>query len=228
MSEFVDYRLENGIATMAMDDGKANAWGVGMTAALSEGLDRAGEEADVVVITGRSGLLCGGFDLKVIRGPAAGVREMVTAGAELALKTYMHPQPVIMACTGHAVAAGALFLLAADYRVGVSGDFKIGLNETSIGLSLPTWALELTRDRLDNRMLNRATMGAELFSPERAAEVGYLDEAVSPDGFQARVAELAAAYQKLDRDGYATVKRRLRGARTTLVRDGLAAEMADG
>ena len=57
MSEFVDYRLENGIATLAMDDGKANAWGVGMTAALSEGLDRAGEEADVVVITGRSGLL---------------------------------------------------------------------------------------------------------------------------------------------------------------------------
>ena len=123
-----------------------------MTAALSEGLDRAGEEADVVVITGRSGLLCGGFDLKVIRGPTAGVREMVGAGAELALKTYMHPQPVIMACTGHAVAAGALFLLAADYRVGVSGDFKIGLNETSIGLGQPTWALEPTRDRLAAEM----------------------------------------------------------------------------
>ncbi|MFP6705428.1 MAG: enoyl-CoA hydratase, partial [Alphaproteobacteria bacterium] len=74
-----------------------------MTAALSEGLDRAGEEADVVVITGRPRLLCGGFDLKVIRGPTAGVCVMVSAGAELARKTYMHPQPVIIACTGHAV-----------------------------------------------------------------------------------------------------------------------------
>jgi enoyl-CoA hydratase len=96
----------------------------------------------------------------------------------------MHPQPVIMTCTGHAVAAGALFLLAADYRIGVSGDFKIGLNETSIGLSLPTWGLELTRDRLDNRMLNRATMGAELFSPERAAEVGYLTRRYCPTTFR--------------------------------------------
>ena len=228
MTEFVDYTLLNSIATLTMDDGKANAWGVGMTAALSEGLDRAGAEADVVIITGRPGLLCGGFDLKVIRGPADGVREMVTAGAELAMKTYMHPQPVIMGCTGHAVAAGALFLLAADYRIGVSGDFKIGLNETSIGLSLPTWALELTKDRLDNRMLNRATMGAELYDPDRAAVVGYLDEAVAADDFQARVLEKAAEYQKLDKDGYALVKQRLRSARATLVRDGLAAEMAVG
>jgi enoyl-CoA hydratase len=85
---------------------------------------------------------------------------MVEAGAELLLKIYMHPQPVIIGCTGHAVAAGALLLLTGDYRIGISGDFKIGLNETSIGLSLPTFGLELARDRLDGRYLNRANMGA--------------------------------------------------------------------
>ena len=225
MSEFVDYQLRDGIATLTMDDGKANAWGVGMTSAITESLDRAGAEADVVVIQGKPGLFCAGFDLKVIRGPNEGVHAMVTAGAELALKTYMHPQPVIMGCTGHAVAAGALFLCAADYRIGVSGDFKIGLNETSIGLGLPTWGLELARDRLDNRMLNRATMGAELFSPERAAEVGYLDEAVALDQFQNRLMEKAAEYQALGRTGYAQVKQRLRTAREHLIRGGLTAEM---
>ena len=122
---------------------------------------------------------------------------MVTAGAELALKTYLHPQPVIIGCTGHAVAAGALFLCAADYRIGVLGEFKIGLNETSIGLSLPTWGLELARDRLDNRMLNRATLGSELYAPVQAAEVGYLDEVVDLDKFPARLVEKAKEYQKV-------------------------------
>ena len=108
MTDFVDYQMKDGVATLTMNDGKANAFGMGMMAALTEGLDRAAALADVVVIVGRPGLLCGGFDLKVINGPAEGVREMVEAGAELLLKIYMHPQPVIIGCTGHAVAAGAL------------------------------------------------------------------------------------------------------------------------
>ncbi len=225
MSEFVDYEVADGFATLTMDDGKANAFGLGMMAALSDGLDRAGAEADVVVIQGKAGLLCAGFDLKVINGPAEGVREMVEAGAELLLKTYMHPQPVIMGCTGHAVAAGALFLCAADYRIGVSGDFKIGLNETAIGLSLPTFGLELARDRLDNRHLSRATMGAELYPPTAAVEIGYLDEAVRPGEFQARLVAKAAEYQALDKAGYGLVKQRLRGAREALIRSGLSAEL---
>ncbi|MBT7755724.1 MAG: crotonase/enoyl-CoA hydratase family protein [Rhodospirillaceae bacterium] len=225
MSEFVDYAVADGIATLTMDDGKANAFGLGMMAAISDGLDRAGEEADVVVVIGRPGLLCGGFDLKVINGPKDGVREMVEAGADLLMKTYMHPQPVIMGCTGHAVAAGALFLCTSDYRIGMAGDFKIGLNETAIGLSLPTFGLELARDRLDNRHLNRATMGAELYPPTAATEIGYLDETAREGHFRERLLEKAVEYQALDKAGYAQVKQRLRTARETLIRSGLQAEM---
>ena len=205
MTDFVDYQMKDGVATLTMNDGKANAFGMGMMAALTEGLDRAAALADVVVIVGRPGLLCGGFDLKVINGPAEGVREMVEAGAELLLKIYMHPQPVIIGCTGHAVAAGALLLLTGDYRVGVSGDFKIGLNETAIGLSLPTFGLELARDRLDGRYLNRATMGAELYPPTTAAEVGYLDEAVREGDFGAALEAKAAELRALDRDAYTVI-----------------------
>jgi len=226
VSEFVDYKLADGVATMLMDDGKANAFSLDMTTALSTGLDRAKDEAEVVVIQGKPGLFCAGFDLKVINGPKEGILEMVTAGAELALKTYMHPQPVIIGCTGHAMAAGALFLCAADYRIGILGEFKIGLNETSIGLSLPTWGIELARDRLDNRMLNRATLGSELFTPERAAEVGYLDEAVDGVEFSIRLGEKAIEFKKMGQPAYGIVKQRLRMARETLIRSGMAAELA--
>ncbi len=225
MSDFVEYRLQDGVATLTMDDGKANAFGMEMMAALTAGLDRAAALADVVVIVGRPGLLSAGFDLKVINGPRAGVRAMVEAGAELLLKTYLHPQPVIIACTGHAVAAGALLLCAGDYRIGVSGDYKIGLNETAIGLSLPTFGLELARDRLDNRHLNMATLGAELYPPTTAAAVGYLDQAERPGNFKAALAAKAAQLQALDREAYVLAKRRLRAAREALIRASLHAEL---
>jgi enoyl-CoA hydratase len=225
VTDFVDYQLEDGIATLGMDDGKANAFGMQMMVALTEGLDRAAASADVVMIMGRPGLLSAGFDLKVINGPREGVRAMVHAGAELLLKVYMHPQPVIIGCTGHAVAAGALLLCAGDYRIGVSGDYRIGLNETAIGLGLPTFGLELARDRLDNRYLNMATLGAELYPPSTAAAVGYLDRAERPGDFDAALAAKAAQLQALDREAYVLAKRRLRGAREALIRASLPDEL---
>ncbi|MDA1100776.1 MAG: crotonase/enoyl-CoA hydratase family protein [Proteobacteria bacterium] len=225
MTDFVDYRLKDGIATLTMDDGKANAFGMAMMAALTAGLDRAAALADVVVIMGRPGLLSAGFDLTVIKGPRAGVSAMVHAGAELLLKIYLHPQPVIIGCTGHAVAAGALMLCAGDYRIGVSGAYKIGLNETAIGLSLPTFGLELARDRLDSRYLSMATLGAELYPPSTAAAVGYLDRAERPGDFKAALAAKAAQLQALDREAYVLAKRRLRAAREALIRASLSDEI---
>ena len=61
----------------------------------------------------------------------------------------MDQNPCYVACTGHAVAGGALLPLCADARVGVDGDFKIGLNEVGIGMTMPKLGVELARDRLD-------------------------------------------------------------------------------
>ncbi|MBT5666440.1 MAG: crotonase/enoyl-CoA hydratase family protein, partial [Rhodospirillaceae bacterium] len=167
MSDYVAYDQSGGVATLTMDDGKANAFGIDMIAALDAGIDRALRDAKALVITGRPGVLCGGFDLKVIRGDDEDKKaEMRAAGQAAMLKLYVHPQPVIFACTGHSVAAGALLLLTGDHRIGVAGDYKIGLNEVAIGLPLPVYGLELARDRLDPRALGAATLGAAIYDPD--------------------------------------------------------------
>ena len=74
---------------------------------------------------------------------------------------------MIVACPGHAVAAGALLLLGADYRIGARGDFRIGLIETQIGMVLPRWAVELARERLSVRHFQQATVGARMYDPRR-------------------------------------------------------------
>ena len=211
MTEIVSYAQHGGVATLTMYDGKANALSLAMSRALDAGLDRAAKEAKVVVIRGRPGVLCGGFDLKVIRGndpaQAAAMRE---AGMQLLARLYLLPLPLIFACTGHSVAAGALLLLTGDIRIGVRGEFRIGLNEVGIALALPQTGIELARDRLSAAALTEAVALARLYSPDDAASAGYLDAAVDTAVFDTTVAQHAEALLKLDPVAFATTKQRLR------------------
>lgn len=180
MSDRVHYDLRDGVAVITLDDGKANAISLETIADLHAGLDRAAGEARSVLLMGRAGRLSAGFDLTTMRGGADKVAELVTAGAKLMLRIYTNPRPVVVACTGHALAAGAILLLVGDRRIGAQGDFKIGLNEVAIGLTLPIFAVELARERLSKRHFTAAATQAEIFDPERAVDAGYLDRTAAP------------------------------------------------
>ena len=194
-----------------MDDGKANAMAPEMSAALNDALDRAANDAKVVVIRGRVGIFCGGFDLKIIRGTDEDLKvRMRTSGMTLLKRLYLSPQPIIIAVTGHAVAMGALLVLAGDARIGLSGDFSIGLNETSIGLPLPITGLEIARDRLIPAIFQRATINSELFVPEKAVEAGYLDQVVASEAFHSALELASESLANLDHNAFAETKRRVR------------------
>jgi enoyl-CoA hydratase len=80
----------------------------------------------------------------------------------------------VAACTGHALAAGALLLLVADRRIGADGPFKIGLNEVAIGMGLPIFGVEFARYRMPPSAFDSALLG-KVFAPADAVRAGYLD-----------------------------------------------------
>jgi enoyl-CoA hydratase/carnithine racemase len=218
MSNPVTYSVENDIATVTMDDGKANAYGPTLIAALSDAFDKAEAEAKAVVLTGRPGVLSAGFDLKVMReGPEASAA-MVSAGADLLLKMYLHPLPLVIACTGHAIAAGALILLTGDLRVATDGAFSIGLNETSIGMAMPPFGLEIARDRLDPRALSNAILSATLYDPKTANAVGYVDTVVDENELADSARLAAKRMTTLDLRAYAQTKLYMRQATVDRIR----------
>ncbi len=180
--KILDYALNDSVALLRIDDGKANAVSQAFIDALNAGLDRAAQEARAAVIVGRPRRFSAGFDLSVVRdgGPEA-ARGLVTAGAKMLMKMYVHPQPLLIACTGHAIAAGALMLLAADTRIGAEGEFKIGLNEVAIGMTLPYFLLALARERLSKRHLTQATIQSRLYDPAEAIDAGFLDRVCPAD-----------------------------------------------
>lgn len=225
MTEPARYERDGDIAVVTMDDGKANAFGPAMIAAVNEQLDRAEKEAKAVLLTGRPGLLSGGFDLKVIRGgdPAA-ASAMRLGGTKLMMRLYGLPLPLVIAAPGHAVALGAFCLLTADHRVGVAGDFRIGLNETSIGMSLPPFGLMLARERVSKRHLARAAIGATLFAPAEAKDAGFLDDVVAARDLRETALAKARELAELDGPAYAAVKEGLRGESIAGVLEGLDGE----
>jgi enoyl-CoA hydratase len=202
--------IRDGLAVVRMDDGKANAISFAMLEALGAALDAAEKEARAVVLLGRPGRFSGGFDLAVMDGGGEAVVRLVSAGGRLALRLYELPLPVVIGCTGHALAMGAVLLCAADLRIGAAGDAKIGLNEVAIGLALPVFASELARERLSKRHLQRATALAEIYDPAGAVDAGFLDRAVPPDQVEAVALEAAATFAALPAQAHALTKRALR------------------
>ena len=136
MNKAVQYQSEENYALITIVNGKANAISHEVIAGLNAGLDKALEEDKVVVITGQSGIFSAGFDLKVMTKSAESAKELVTKGSQLSLRMLSFQKPIIIACSGHAIAKGGFLLLSADYRIGVDGDFKIGLNEVMIGMTM--------------------------------------------------------------------------------------------
>ena len=216
--------IQNDIALIRMDDGKANAINFEMVAALNETLDKAEAGAKAIVLAGREGRFSGGFDLKAFAslGPA-GVYKLLDAGAELLLRLYGGPLPVVAACTGHSIAMGVFILNACDTRVGALGEYKIGANEAVTGMNLPIFAMELSRDRLSPAHLTRATIQGFIYDPAGAVEAGYLDTLAEPDKVEANALAVAGQLAQLPGKAYAWNKKSIRKATLDRIRASLGA-----
>jgi enoyl-CoA hydratase len=176
------YELKDGVATITMDDGKANAMSVRMMDALNAALDQAEAAKAIVVLKGRAGLFSGGFDLSVFKkGDNAETLKMLTMGARLSHRLLSHPQPIVVACNGHAMAMGVFILLCADVRVGLNAGANCQANEVLIGMTLPHFAIEVCKQRLSPAHVNQAGITALAYSGDQAVAAGFLDQAVAPE-----------------------------------------------
>jgi enoyl-CoA hydratase len=172
-----EYRFDNGVAHLSMDDGKVNALGSATMSSLKEQLDQAEKDGAIaIVLSGREGVFCAGFNLAEIRDPDAALalrRQFI----DLIVHLFEFEKPVVMACSGHALGAGAGLLVAADRRIGLDGAFKLGFNEASLGVTISPATVELARYRMPMPWFESIISGAT-FSPQNAVPAGLLDEVV--------------------------------------------------
>ncbi len=220
--------ISDNVATLTMDDGKANALGHDMIDALHEGLDRAEAEARAVVIVGREGKTSAGFDLTVMQESMEAAQGLVGAGAHLMLRIFEFPMPVLVASTGHALAAGAILLMSADVRIGAADvPAKIGMNEVAIGMPVPKFAVELARHTLSKRHFTEAINLATIYDPAAAVDTGFLDAVVPLDQLVSTTTQRAKTLAEgLSAGGFAATRANCRRAIADQIRAELDADLA--
>src|SRR5271154_4562413 len=225
-NELATYDLNERIATIAIDDGKVNAFSIPMLKAVHAAFDQAERDEAIVILTGREGYFSAGFDLKVFAsGDVDQVIEMLTLGATLAERILGFERPVITACPGHTVAAGAFLTLAADMRIGIDGPYRVGLNEVKIGITVPWFVIDLARERLQPPHFNRAVVSATIYSPAEAVSAVFFDRIVPAEELRTASLDAAAQLAELNPAAHTATKLRVRADALKAIRKAIETEL---
>jgi len=221
---------EGGVRVLTLDRPPANAEDEILLTDLSAALDevRADDAGRAVVLAGAGRFFSGGFDLSAPR------RDDQSAGLLLGLFRDTHlrlltlPKPTVAMVNGHAIAGGLVLALACDYRLGLDGEYHIGLNEVAIGASYPRVAFEIVRLRLTHARASELLLGAALYPASQALRLGALDELLSPGTFEETVLRRAARLGAFPREAYAHTKAALVAEAVARVEAETAEEAAHG
>ena len=225
--EYVQYNLQDQVATIRIDDGKRNALSPKILREIYQALDRAESDRAILILTGRESVFSAGFDLHVMKRGGVDALRMLRAGYALTARVMAYPYPVITACNGHALAMGVFLMLSADYVIGSRGDFKISANEVAIGLTMPRVAAAMLRHRLNPAAFQRAVTLSEYFDMESALNAGFFDELVDPIDLILRAEARAAEFRELDERAHAASKRRIRAALVRKIRFSIPLDLLD-
>jgi len=210
MNKSVNYIAENNYAIVTINNGKVNAISHQVIDELNDALDQAEAAQKVVILTGKDGVFSAGYDLKTMSESPESAKALVTEGSKLVYRMLSYKLPIIAACSGHAVAKGAFLLLASDYRVGVEGDFKIGLNEVMIGMTMHNAGIVMAKARLAPVFLERSVINAEMYNPKDALSAGFLDRVVPQQFLISTATKIAEMFGKLNLRAHAETKIKVR------------------
>jgi enoyl-CoA hydratase len=167
------------VALLRIEGGKANA----MTAELLDTIEKRIDDferspARAAVITGYDKYFSAGLALPVLIDlDRSAMYTFMNHFARVMLRVFACEKPIVAAINGHAIAGGCVLALMCDYRVIVNDDgVRIGLNETQLGIGLPTVVLEPLRAQVPATSLTSLAINGALVSPQQALALGLVHE----------------------------------------------------
>ncbi len=170
--------IEHGaIHEIRMKRPPVNALNPGLLAALILAVREAPSRgARGLVLSGGEKVFSGGLDVPhLMAQERAGLVECWSLFFEAALELARSPIPVAAAIAGHNPAGGCVLALCCDYRVMARGPFRIGLNETQVGLAVPDAIQYLLRRAVGPQRAERMVVAGAMIESEQAFAIGMVD-----------------------------------------------------
>src|SRR5438445_8388135 len=161
----------------------ANALSLELIVALREAVASAPPNGSrALLLSGTPGRFSGGLDVPLLLSydrPTIG--KLWHEFYALLKALASSPIPIAAAITGHAPAGGTVLALFCDWRIAAEGDWKIGLNEVQVGLTLPPVIYCALHRLVGTRHAQSLAVRGLLIAPAQAATLGLVDEVVPAD-----------------------------------------------
>ena len=160
-----------------------NALDAHLIRALREAVESApANGARALVLSGRTGMFSGGLDVpSLLALDRAAMQAVWTDFFALLRALAASPVPIVAAITGHSPAGGAVLSIFCDYRVMARGTYRIGLNETQVGLVVPEVIQATLRRLLGSHRAERLMVAGALLDAEQALAAGLVDELIEAE-----------------------------------------------
>ncbi len=174
---------DHGIRELRLARPPVNALDPVLVAALRQAIEYAPVDgATALVLSGAPGLFSAGLDVPALLpldrdAMRAFWKDFFGVCAALARS----PIPVVAAIAGHSPAGGAVLAIFCDYRVMARGEFRIGLNEVQVGLTVPDCIQAALRRLIGPYRAERLLVSGAMLDADDALAVGMVDELTDID-----------------------------------------------
>jgi enoyl-CoA hydratase len=209
----IERKDDGPVAVLSMTHGPVNVMDLELVRAIAHTFtELAADPPGAVVLTGSERAFSAGVDLRrSIDGGADYAREYLPALSAAFQAVFTFGAPLVAAVNGHAIAGGCVLANCADVRLMASGKARIGLPELAVGVAFPRVALEIMMFALGASSVGRLVRGAQTYPPQRALELGLVDDVVEPERLVERAIEVATQLAtSIPADAFALTKTYLR------------------
>jgi len=221
----IDYKEENGVATICFNRPPANAYDLEFHQAFADSIEEAKHCSVAIIESASDKFFCAGADIKAFAANTTAQNEEMVALARQNIAAMEQSDTLFIAkISGHALGGGLEIAMGCDLRFAAKGKYLLGLTEIKLGLIPGNGGTQrLARLVGASKALELLASGSP-FDAETAASIGLLNQLLDADELD----EFTANYAKTVADGpalalAATKKAVLQGVALPL-QEGLALE----
>ncbi|MBI4512939.1 MAG: enoyl-CoA hydratase/isomerase family protein [Gemmatimonadetes bacterium] len=183
----VEYRVEEGVAVMELNDPPANTYTHEMMRELDDAVLKARFDPEVYVIVIRGAgekFFSAGADIRMLQKADPYFKYFFCLHANETLNRLEHtPKLVIAALNGHTVGGGLEIALACDLRLARQGGGKIGLPEVNLGVLPGTGGTQRLGRLVGKSKAIELMATGETFEFEKGLELGLLNRIFPAETF---------------------------------------------
>jgi len=196
--QLIQYRVEDGVAVITMDDPPANTYTYEMNRQLDECILKArmDNNVHVLVLTGAGGkFFCAGANIGMLQDADPDFKYYFCLHANETLsRLEQTPKLVIAALNGHTVGGGLEIAMAADLRIARKDAGKIGLPEVNLGVLPGTGGTQRLSRMVGKSKAIELMVTGNTFSFEEAKELGIVNDIFPRDNFMGEVMDYARQF----------------------------------